>query len=103
MAKPINPSRPPRNSVDLPGPEWLAAAAPLPGKSLQVAVLLRSLAVSQQASQVELSNVTALHFGVKRNAKYRALEHLERKQLISVVRRRGRSPLVTLRDVKHQP
>lgn len=76
--------------------DWLALAARLPGKSLHLATVLRSLAKVQNLKQVVLSNMVCQEFGIVRNAKYRALAWLEGAGLIAVERKLGRSPLVTI-------
>jgi hypothetical protein len=48
---------------------------------------------------IALSNVLAMLVKMPRRTKARALAELERLALVEVVRRRGRSPMVTLRDV----
>jgi hypothetical protein len=43
-----------------------------------------------------LSNVSGHRFGLDRNAKYRALAWLERAGLVTVERKLGRAPVVTI-------
>jgi DNA-binding transcriptional ArsR family regulator len=76
--------------------DWLAAAARLPGKSLHVGIALWHAAGLQSSKTVFFSNVSALRFGLDRNAKYRALIWLEEAGLVRVERKPGRSPRVTL-------
>lgn len=83
--------------------EFLLAAATLPGKSLQIALLLLALGHRTQALNVELSNKSARRVGIDRTSKYRALAYLEHAGLIGVVRKPGRSPSVTLHHRKHSP
>lgn len=45
---------------------------------------------------ISVGNIDALGFGIDRNAKYRALVWLEDAGLVSVERKLGRSPMVTL-------
>ena len=75
---------------------WLAQAACLPGKALHVGVFLWFLAGLKNTCVVLLANGRLSGFGVNRSAKYRALNSLEAAGLVSVQRRRGRSPRVTL-------
>ena len=75
---------------------WLVRAAHLPGRTLHLVMALRLLAIGQNTSRVELSNVASLQFGLDRNAKYRALGCLEAAGLVKVERQLGRSPFVTL-------
>jgi hypothetical protein len=49
---------------------------------------------------VPLSNITSLRFGLDRNAKYRALAWLEEAGLISVERKAGHAPLVTILEAR---
>jgi hypothetical protein len=76
--------------------DWLSRAAMLPGRSLHVAMALWFMAGLKKTRIVPISNVTGLQFGLDRNAKYRALEWLEQADLISVERRTGRAPIVTI-------
>ena len=78
---------------------WLEGAASLPGKSLQVALLLWYVEGVENTRTVALSNQLTARFSVDRNAKYRALEWLELADLISVNRGLGRSPLVTIKQL----
>jgi len=83
--------------------DWLITAARLPGKSLHVAVALWAVGEMQNSRVVMLSNITSLRFGLDRNAKYRALAWLEEAGLISVERRIGRPPLVTILKCRSAP
>ena len=78
--------------------EWLALAARLPGASLHVALSLSMLARAQNSRQVVVGNLATQRFGMRRNAKYRALTWLEDAGLIRVERRTGLAPLVTIVD-----
>jgi hypothetical protein len=78
--------------------DWLSAAAWLPGKSLHVGVALWLEAGLRNSAVVPLSNLTGRHFGLDRNAKYRGLDWLEQAGLISVERKLGRAPIVTILD-----
>ena len=75
---------------------WLVRAALLPGRTLHLALALRLIALSQHTLQVQLGNIAALQFGLDRNAKYRALACLEAAGLVTVSRKLGRSPTVTI-------
>ena len=76
--------------------DWLMTAAQLPGKSLHVGVALWAVGEWQKSRVVALSNITSLRFGLDRNAKYRALAWLEQAGLVSVERKAGRAPMVTI-------
>ncbi|MFY0609933.1 MAG: hypothetical protein JXQ99_00290 [Hyphomicrobiaceae bacterium] len=91
--------RPKAGEKFLKGPipmNWLSTAAQLPGKSLHVGIAIWFTASLAKSSTVQLSNLAGLPFGLDRNAKYRALSWLEEAGLISVDRKLGRSPVVTL-------
>jgi hypothetical protein len=77
---------------------WLEAAARLPGRSLHVGMVLWYAAGLSGSGSVYLSNRLCLRFGLDRNAKYRALRSLGDARLIAVLRKRGRSPQVTILD-----
>lgn len=83
--------------------DWLSTAARLPGKSLHVAIAIWFTASLAKSATVSLSNIAGLPFGLDRNAKYRALQWLEEAGLISVERKLGRAPVVTLLELKVGP
>ena len=76
--------------------DWLSAAAVLPGKSLHVGIALWLEAGLRNSAIVPLSNLTGRYFGLDRNAKYRGLHWLENAGLITVERKLGRAPIVTI-------
>ena len=78
---------------------WLTSAARLPGKSLHVGLAIWYAAGRFRSHKVLLSNIDAHRFGLNRNAKYRALGWLESAELISVDRKLGRTPVITVRSV----
>jgi hypothetical protein len=95
----LKPPRPQGGGRFLRGPiplDWLSRAAALPGRSLHVAIAVWFMAGLKKTSVVPVSNITGLQFGLDRNAKYRALEWLENANLITVERRAGRAPIVTI-------
>jgi hypothetical protein len=95
--------RPKAGEEFLEGPiplDWIATAAQLPGKSLHVAIAIWVTASLVKSARVSIGNVAVQPFGLDRNAKYRALQWLEEAGLISVQRKPGRSPVVTLLDLK---
>jgi hypothetical protein len=100
-------SRPPlpkKGNQFLRGPiplDWLSRAAAQPGRSLHVAIAVWFMAGLKKTNVVPISNITSLQFGLDRNAKYRALEWLENANLISVERRAGRAPIVTILEVEN--
>ena len=78
--------------------KWLCVAGALPGQALQVAMALWFLAGMKKVATVALSNAVLRDFGVSRYAGYRGLAALEAAGLVSVVRHRGRNPIVTILD-----
>ena len=80
---------------------WLQSAARLPGKALHAGIALWFAAERSGSSSIALGNIAGSSFGLDRNAKYRALGWLEGAGLITVERKPGRAPIVTL--VGHQP
>ena len=78
---------------------WLVAAARLPGRSLHVGLALWVYGDCNKSCGVPLSNISGQRFGLDRNAKYRALAWLEGARLVSVRRKLGRSPIVTILKV----
>jgi hypothetical protein len=75
----------------------------LPGRSLQVAMALWSISGVTGLRCLPLSNRDAGRFGLDRNAKYRGLAHLEEAGLITVKRKLGRAPMVTIVDTEPEP
>lgn len=95
--------RPPRHQAGqkfLKGPillDWLAAAAAQPGKALHVGLGIWFWVGIKRSGQIALSGSWLRNtFGIDRWSFYRALAALEKAGLVSVVRHRGRNPLVTL-------
>jgi hypothetical protein len=82
--------------------DWLSRAAALPGRSLHVAMAIWFMAGLKKTAVVPVSNITGLQFGLDRNAKYRALEWLENANLITVERRAGRAPIVTILESRNE-
>ena len=76
---------------------WLETAARLPGQSLAVGVGLWHLAGLRRSQQhLSLSTERLTPFGVSKYAKDRALRHLTVAGLVTVDRKKGRSPRVTI-------
>ena len=80
--------------------DWLSMAASLPGKALHVAIALWFHAGIKQERTVTLSGTVLKNMGVKRNSAYRGVAALEEFGLISTIRQCGRSPIVTILEVK---
>lgn len=77
---------------------WLTVAGNLPGKAIHVSTAIWFIAGMKNNPTVVLSFKILNDLGVKRNAAYRGLAALEKSGLVSVVRRRGRCPRVTIND-----
>ena len=76
--------------------DWLEVASRLPGRSLHVGIALWYLGGMHKSWVIPLSNHTGRRFGLDRNSKYRGLGWLEQAGLISVKRKMGRAPMVTI-------
>ena len=77
---------------------WLHSAAAIPGKALHVALGLLFVKGLCCSSTVPFKRKVCADFGVSSDATYDALARMEEVGLISVVRHRGRSPVVTILD-----
>jgi hypothetical protein len=79
---------------------WVTQAAALPGSALAAALAIWFKAGCEKSHR-NLSICPTLlgRFRVKRVSGYRALNSLEEAGLVSIVRRRGACPLVTIRRV----
>jgi hypothetical protein len=75
---------------------WIIAAARSPGRSLHVGVALWVISGIHQSCIVPLTNLASQCFGLDRNSKYRGLSCLERAGLITVRRKLGQPPIVTI-------
>lgn len=76
--------------------DWMQAAARMPGRTLQVALVLWYLAGLKRSDTVRLSSEQLDAVGVSRDAKYDALQRLSAAGLVTVDQRPGRVPVVTL-------
>ena len=77
--------------------EWISRAARLPGSALAVGMCLWHLAGLRGTHQrLALSTERLEPFGVSRHSKDRALRALLAAGLVTVERKRGRSPRVSL-------
>lgn len=83
--------------------DWLSTAAQQPGKSLHLAIAIWAIASLAGSANVQIGNLAVQPFGLDRNAKYRSLDWLEKAGLIHVQRKSGRSPVVTLLELKVGP
>lgn len=76
---------------------WIQSAACQPGKTLQVALALWYLSGLSKSLTVRLPSKPLAGMGVSRDAKYEALARLESAGLVTVQRRSGQAPVVSLR------
>ncbi len=101
QSPPSSPPKPSSGEKFLKGPiplNWLIKASSLPGKSMNMAVVLWYISGLTKKSKVSVSNKLASQFSIDRHAKYRALGWLTEAKLISVVTKVGKSPRITLLD-----
>jgi hypothetical protein len=100
----IRPAKQPRHKPGekfLRGPipwDWLTLAAKQPGRALHVALELWHWVGIKGTREVSLSRAQMALLGVDRYASARGLRALEAAGLVSVVRHRGRHPIVTVLD-----
>ena len=83
--------------------DWVTAAACLPGKALHVGVALWQRAGKTKSRKVGLNLSRLDELGVGRSTASRALMALERAQLVSVERKHGRHPRVTILKCPRSP
>jgi hypothetical protein len=76
--------------------DWLQRAALLPGRAVHLGLALWFLDGFQQTGTVKVEPGVVRGFGLDRHASYRALRALEKAGLVSVERRKGAAPVVTL-------
>lgn len=91
----------PRKDLFLRGPiplEWLASAAKLPGKTLNVALALWWLHGMSQGKPFKLAQNALDRLNVSRETAGDCLVRLEQHGLIQVIRKPGRSPVITIAD-----
>jgi hypothetical protein len=77
---------------------WLVAASKLPGKSLAVGLCIWRLSGVMKSRTLVLGNTDLEPLGVDRAGKSRALAALEAAGLISIKRKRGRFPALTIEN-----
>ena len=71
---------------------WITKASRLSGKSLQAALAIQFVCGITNKSKFKVSSEVWGDFGIERKALYRALEKLEKVNLIAVERTPGHSP-----------
>jgi DNA-binding transcriptional ArsR family regulator len=74
----------------------IAVAAKLPGKALAVYLAIRHRIDLTRSAAVKLPARLMFELGVGKDAKARALRQLETAGLVTVERKRGRSPVITI-------
>ena len=82
--------------------DWIGAAARATGhgRGFKVAIALWYLSgLNRQSKTVKLSGTVLRDMGVERHAGYRGLAALEQAGLVSVERRSGQSPIVSILGV----
>lgn len=82
--------------------EWMTIAARLPGKCLHVAQALWYISGLRKSRAVKLSHEVLGLFGVSRHAYSRCLSIMEKARLVSVIRRPGKTPVVTIVEIPTQ-
>jgi DNA-binding transcriptional ArsR family regulator len=98
-APPAGPFKPRRGEYFLKGPipwPWLIRAAAARGKALHIAIALWFRVGLTRKREVRLSLTRVQELGISRSAASRGLNALEDAGLVTVVRRPGRNPVVTL-------
>lgn len=75
---------------------WLTTAARLPGSALHVAVAIHFQNGFELTGTVKLKPSVCRQLGLKRHTVYRAVDELEAAGLITVIRKTGSSPTITL-------
>jgi hypothetical protein len=75
---------------------WIETAGRLPGKAAHVAMVLWRKAALQGSARVSLTTDDLIPWGVGGEAKRSVLQAMEEAGLISVERRRGANPVVTI-------
>jgi hypothetical protein len=97
-------NRPPRHRPQgefLKGPiplTWLVPACRLSGRTLALALALWFQAGRRKRREVNLSGPILKRFNVTRKSLYRGLKALQAASLVSVVKRPGKNPTVTILD-----
>ena len=79
---------------------WLIKASKCPGKAFIVAIVIRFRKGLCKSNQINLTSTVLKQFGVDRSAKSRALKCLEVAELITVERKSGKNPVITILDIQ---
>ena len=75
---------------------WAEALSGASGKTWELAVQLLYQHWKGNGAPIKLANGMLENDGIDRFAKWRALKELERRGLVTIERRRARSPLITV-------
>ena len=78
---------------------WLMRASRLPGRAIVVGIVIWFRVGLCQSKTITLTTTILTLFGVDRHAKRRSLVSLEKAGLISVDRRTGKNPTITVIEV----
>jgi len=78
---------------------WLTATAQLPGKTFVVGIVIWFRCGLCGSFTITLPSTVLSLFNVDRSAKFRALKALEKASLITVDRRSGKNPIITILEV----
>ena len=78
--------------------DWLTTAAGVPGKALAVGIAIWHLAFLKKSRTVKLTSTVLQSLSVDRKAGYSRLRALEQAGLVTVSRRRGACPMVTIQE-----
>lgn len=106
MVQPIENARPriPRPEANRPvNFPWLAVAAKLPGRTLNVAMAIWFVASLHKTPTIRLAPYVLRMFGVSRDCCYDSLRRLSDAGLIALKTQRGRLPVMTLVDEEVTP
>ena len=79
--------------------DWISTAAKLPGKALAVGIALWWLGGMSKGGEVKVTKTALNALNVSRDALYDGLKRLEEANLITVIRKPGKRPLVRIAQV----
>jgi hypothetical protein len=79
---------------------WLIKASQCSGKTFVVAIVIWFRSGLSKSNQVNLTSKVLKQFGIDRSAKSRAIHHLEDAELITVERKSGKNPVITILDIQ---
>lgn len=82
--------------------DWIQRAANLRGRALDVGIALWYMDGFERTGTVKSQPSVIRELGVDRHAEYRALRALEKAGLVSVQRKRGAAPVVTITRLARQ-